>query len=172
MPTLQRRLIWISFLAVAFSMQAFGQGGATGAISGTIQDPSGAVVANADVRITNQETGVLERSVISGSDGTFTAPLLPVGEYTVSVHTPGFADSSFRGIVVRVTETTRLIAKVKPQAVQQQVEVQAQVQQVDTSDATTGQAIESGTIKNLPLATQNFQQLLTLSSGAQGELNA
>ncbi|MGA6984381.1 MAG: carboxypeptidase-like regulatory domain-containing protein, partial [Candidatus Sulfotelmatobacter sp.] len=105
MPTLQRRLIWISFLAVAFSMQAFGQGGATGAISGTIQDPSGAVVANADVRITNQETGVLERSVISGSDGTFTAPLLPVGEYTVSVHTPGFADSSFRGIVVRVTET-------------------------------------------------------------------
>ena len=95
-----------------------------------------------------------------------------MGQYTVSVHAPGFSQSTFRDIVVRVTETTRLIAKLKTQAVQQQVEVQAEVQQVDTTDATTGQAIESSTIKNLPLATQNFQQLLTLSSGAQGELNA
>ncbi|MGA7320765.1 MAG: carboxypeptidase-like regulatory domain-containing protein, partial [Candidatus Sulfotelmatobacter sp.] len=172
MPKLQGRLIWISFLATAFVAQAFAQGGATGAITGTIQDPSGAVVANAEVRITNQETGVLERSVTSGPDGSFTAPLLPAGEYTVSVHGAGFAESTFRDILVRVTETTRLIAKLKTQAVQQQVEVQAEVQEVDTTDATTGQAIESGTIKNLPLATQNFQQLLTLSSGAQGELNA
>ncbi|MGD1023742.1 MAG: carboxypeptidase-like regulatory domain-containing protein [Candidatus Sulfotelmatobacter sp.] len=172
MLKLQARLIWISFLAVAFLAQSFAQGGATGAITGTIQDPSGAVVANADVRITNQETGVLERSVTSGGDGSFTAPLLPVGQFTVSVHAPGFSESTFRDIVVRVTETTRLIARLKTQAVQQQVEVQAEVQQVDTTDATTGQAIESSTIKSLPLATQNFQQLLTLSSGAQGELNA
>ena len=172
MPKLQGSLIWISFLATAFIAQAFAQGGATGAITGTIQDPSGAVVAGAEVRITNQETGVLERSVTSGADGSFTAPLLPAGEYTVRVHGAGFAEASFRDIEVRVTETTRLIAKLKTQAVQQQVEVQALVQQVDTTDATTGQAIESSTIKNLPLATQNFQQLLTLSSGAQGELNA
>ncbi|MFZ0817746.1 MAG: TonB-dependent receptor [Candidatus Sulfotelmatobacter sp.] len=172
MPKLLSRLIWFSFLAIAFIAQAFAQGGATGAITGTIQDPSGAVVANAEVRITNQDTGVLERSVTSGPDGSFTAPLLPAGVYTVSVHEAGFAESSFRDIAVRVTETTRLIAKLKTQAVQQQVEVQAEVQQVDTTDATTGQAIESSTIKNLPLATQNFQQLLTLSSGAQGELNA
>jgi len=172
MPKLQGRFIWISFLATVFIAQAFAQGGATGAITGTIQDPSGAVVANAEVRITNQDTGVLERSVTSGADGSFTAPLLPAGEYTVSVHGAGFAESAFRDIAVRVTETTRLIAKLRTQAVQQQVEVQAQVQEVDTTDATTGQAIESGTIRNLPLATQNFQQLLTLSSGAQGELNA
>src|ERR1700691_5441532 len=172
MSRLRRRLIWISFLATALITQAFAQGGATGAITGTIQDPSGAYVANAEVRITNQDTGVLERSVTSGADGSFTAPLLPAGQYTVTVHQTGFAESTFRDIAVRVTETTRLIARLKTQAVQQQVEGQAEVQQVDTTDATTGQAIESSTIKNLPLATQNFQQLLTLSSGAQGELNA
>src|SRR5580700_8528556 len=172
MLKLQGRVIWLSFLAAVLIARAFAQGGATGAITGTIQDPSGAVVANADVRITNQDTGVLERTVTSGADGSFTAPLLPAGEYTVSVHGAGFAESTFRDIAVRVTETTRLIAKLRTQAVQQQVEVQAQVQEVDTTDATTGQAIESGTIRNLPLATQNFQQLLTLSSGAQGELNA
>src|ERR1700677_4345172 len=172
MSRLRRRLIWIRFLATALITQAFAQGGATGAITGTIQDPSGAYVANAEVRITNQDTGVLERSVTSGADGSFTAPLLPAGQYTVTVHQTGFSESAFRDIAVRVTETTRLIAKLKTQAVQEQVDVQAEVQQGNTSDATTGQAIESGTIKNLPLATQNFQQLLTLSSGAQGELNA
>jgi len=172
MSKLQNRSIWIAFLAIASIAEAFAQGGATGAITGTIQDPSGAVVANAEVRITNQETGVLERSVTSGSDGSFTAPLLPVGLYTVSVREAGFAESTFRDIAVRVTETTRLIAKLRTQSVQQKVEVQALVQEVDTTDATTGQAIDARTIRNLPLATQNFQQLLTLSSGAQGELNA
>ena len=172
MSKLQIRLIWISFLAAAFLAQAFAQGGATGAITGTVQDTTGASVANAEVRITDQATGVLERTVTSSSDGSFTAALLPAGTYTVRVRGAGFGDSSFRDIAVRVTETTRLIARLKPQAVQQQVDVQAEVQQVDTTDATTGQAIEATTIRNLPLATQNFQQLLTLSSGAQGELNA
>ena len=72
---------------------------------------------------------------------------------------------------MRVTETTRMTAKLSTQAVQQKIEVQAEVQTVNTTDATTGQAIESATIRALPLATQNFQQLLTLSSGAQAELN-
>ena len=161
----------IAVFALALTVSAFGQGGATGAITGTVQDASGAVVANADVRITNQETNVLERSVRTGPDGNFTAPLLPVGTYSVSIEASGFAQGKFDGIAVRVTETTRMIAKLSPQAVQQKVEVQAEVQTVNTSDATTGQAIESTTIRALPLATQNFQQLLTLSSGAQGELN-
>jgi outer membrane receptor protein involved in Fe transport len=137
-----------------------------------VQDPSGAVVANADVRITNQETNVLERSVKTGTDGAFTAPLLPVGTYRVSIQSVGFAEGKISDVVVRVTETTRMTAKLTTQSVQQKIEVQAEVQTVDTSDATTGEAVESNTIRALPLATQNFQQLLTLSTGAQSELNA
>ena len=166
------RLVTLILIAFAFAAPAFGQGGATGAITGTVQDPSGAVVANAEVRITNQDTNVLERTVTTGADGTFTAPLLPVGTYTVSIQSAGFAQASLPGIVVRVTETTRMIAKLSTKSVQQKIEVEAEVQTVDTSDATTGQAIDSNTIRALPLATQNFQQLLTLSTGAQSELNA
>ena len=166
------RLAVFIAMVVGLAVQGLAQGGATGAMAGTVQDPSGAFVANAEVRITNQDTGVLERTVQTGTDGSFIAPLLPVGRYTVTIKSAGFAEGKFADIVVRVTETTRMIAKLTTQAVQQKIEVQAEVQQVDTSDATTGQAIESTTIRALPLATQNFQQLLTLSSGAQGELNA
>jgi hypothetical protein len=172
MPSRSIKVVILSFMVLAVSLQVFAQGGATGAITGTVQDPSGAFIASAEVRITNQDTGVIERSVQTGADGAFTAPLLPVGMYTVSVQSKGFSEGRFTGIVVRVTETTRMIAKLTTQAVQQKIDVQAEVQAVDTTDATTGQAIESDTIRALPLATQNFQQLLTLSTGAQSELNA
>ena len=167
-----QRLIRISFTALALIAQAIAQGGATGAVTGVVQDSSGAFIANAEVRITNQATKVPERTVKTGADGSFTAPLLPVGTYTVSIQSAGFARSDFSDVVVRVTETTRMTAKLTPQAVQEHIEVQAQVQAIDTTDATTGQALDSGTIRALPLATQNFQQLLTLSTGAQADLNA
>jgi hypothetical protein len=172
MPSYSIRVVVLGLIALALSVQGFGQGGATGAITGTVQDPSGAFIADAGVRITNQDTNVLERSVKTASDGTFTAPLLPVGTYSVSVNAAGFSEGKFGNIGVRVTETTRMIAKLTTQAVQQKIDVQAEVQTVNTTDATTGQAIESDTIRALPLATQNFQQLLTLSTGAQSELNA
>jgi Carboxypeptidase regulatory-like domain/TonB dependent receptor len=151
---------------------AFAQGGATGAITGVVQDPSGAVVANADVRIISQDTGLAMRSLKTDSAGSFTANLLPVGTYTVNISSPGFGEAKLTNIVVRITETTRMTAKLSPLKVLEQVEVQAEVQAVETTSATTGQAIEARTIRDLPLATQNFQQLLTLSTGAQSELNA
>ena len=163
-------VVLIAILTLAGAV--FGQGGATGAITGTVLDPSGAVVANADVQITNQQTNVPERALKTGSDGTFTAPLLPVGTYKVHIQAAGFALADLSDILVRVTETTRMTAKLSTKAVQEKVEVQAEVEAVDTTDSTTGQALDTTTIRALPLATQNFQQLLTLSTGAQSELNA
>jgi hypothetical protein len=166
------RTIWITFIVAAFAVASFGQGGATGAISGTVQDPSGALVPGAEVRITNQGTGVVARTTKTDANGSFTATLLPVGTYTVTIVSGGFAQGSFPDIVVRVTETTRLLAALRPQAVQEKVEVQAQVQAIDTTQAATGEAIDSKTIRELPLATQNFQQILTLSTGVFSDLNA
>src|SRR5882762_1987732 len=67
MPSPLHRLIWISFTALALFSQAFAQGGATGAIAGTVQDASGAFIANADVKVTNQDTKVLERAIKTGA---------------------------------------------------------------------------------------------------------
>src|SRR5438309_2395938 len=172
MPRAASKLFLGALAVLALLGQMFAQGGATGAITGTVQDPSGAVVAGAEVRIVNQDTGVLTRTTKTDGNGSFTATLLPVGTYTLSVTSPGFQEAKFTDIAVRITETTRMEAKLRPVAVQEKIEVQAQVQTVETSTATTGQAIESRTIRDLPLATQNFHQLLSLSTGAQSELNA
>ncbi|MGA8064912.1 MAG: Plug domain-containing protein, partial [Candidatus Sulfotelmatobacter sp.] len=89
----------------------------------------------------------------------------------VEVDATGFPATKFPGVVVRITETTRMTAVVRVNTVKDVVEVQSQVEQVNTTDATTGQSLGAQTITDLPLATRNFQQLLTLSAGASSDLN-
>ena len=162
---------WVLLPALLAAM-VWAQGGATGAMTGQVLDPSGAVVPGATVKITNHATGQVARTVKTDASGSFTALLLPVASYDVTVSAPGFAQGTVNSVDVRVTETTRMTAKLVPQTVKQEVEVQAEVQTVETTTATTGEAIESNTIRTLPLATQNFQQLLSLSAGASSQLNA
>ncbi len=116
-----------SLVSLAFLTQMFAQGGATGAISGVVQDPSSAVIANAQVSIVNQDTGVLARTTTTDATGNFSATLLPAGNYTVGVKSAGFAEGKFTDIVVRITETTRLTARLAPQSVKQAIQVEAQV---------------------------------------------
>src|SRR5438552_14559004 len=173
-----QRLLKVS-LGIVFSLavvlgagNAYGQGGATGAISGTVLDSGGGSVAGADVQIINTATDTVTRKVATGTDGTFVAPLLPPGGYYVVVNKSGFSQAKVSGIEVLVTETTKIAITLKPGAVSEKVEISAQITSVETTTATTGQSITTETVRELPLATQNYQQLLTLSTGAQSELNA
>lgn len=151
--------------------RTFGQGGATGAISGVVQDSSGGTIADAEVQIIDARTEQVARNVTSGTDGTFVVTLLPPGTYAVVVNKAGFSEAKSTGIEVRVTETTRIAIPLKPGAITETVEITAQVTSVETNNPTTGQSITASTVRTLPLATQNFQQLLTLSAGAQSGLN-
>src|SRR5882762_8332951 len=150
---------------------AFGQGGATGAISGTVVDVNAGEVAGADVQIINSSTDGLVRRLTTGADGSFEATLLPPAKYYVVVNKSGFAEAKASNIEVRVTETTRISIPLKPGTVTEKIEISAQVTSVETTNATTGQTIGSETIRDLPLASQNYQQLLSLSTGAQSQLN-
>src|SRR6266568_766902 len=151
---------------------AYGQGGATGAISGQVIDSSGSSIAGAEVQIINAGTETLVRKVPTSSEGTFVAALLPPGSYYVVVNKSGFSEAKAEGIEVRVTETTRVTITLKPGSVSEKVEIIADVTNVETTNPTTGQSLGTQTIRELPLATQNYQQLLTLSTGAQSDLNA
>jgi hypothetical protein len=170
MSTIQKLAVLL-LLSLWFVSLAIAQGGPTGAITGTVQDPTSLVLAGAGVKIISDATGQAVRQFTTDSSGAFTATLLPVGSYTVEVSAAGFATTKFSGIVVRITETTRMTAVLKPSALKEIVEVQSQVAGVETTAATTGESLGSTTINTLPLATRNFQQLLTLSAGASSDLN-
>ncbi len=167
---MRNRMLAVLAIISCSACVSWAQGGATGAVSGTVQDASGAVIPNAKVRIESQATAEVVRQLTSDSSGLFTATLLPVGTYTVEVAAPGFPLTRFPGIDVRITETTRMTATLKITTVTK-VEVQSQVESVNTTDATTGESLGSTTMTTLPLATRNFQQLLTLSAGASSDLN-
>src|SRR5450432_3636085 len=166
------RFALVVLLFSFFTGRAFGQGGATGAISGVVVDSSGASIADAEVQIIDSRTDQLARKVTSGSDGAFAATLLPPGAYYVVTNKSGFSQARADGIEVRVTETTRVTIPLKPGEITERVEISAQVTAVETTNATTGESIGTATIRELPLATQNYQQLLSLSSGTSSELNA
>src|SRR6266446_6750285 len=169
--TFTNKLVGTAACIAFLTGSMWAQGGATGAISGVVQDASEAVIAGAKVMVKNEATGEVVRQATTESSGLFTATLLPVGTYTVEVNATGFPVTRFPGVVVRITETTRMTAVIKAAVVKEVVEVQSQVENVNTADATTGESLGSTTITTLPLATRNFQQLLTLSAGASSDLN-
>ena len=163
-------------LAIAFCLLAaagvLAQGGATGAISGKVQDASGAVVPAAEIRIVSQATGTVVRSLVSDERGFFNAFLLPIGSYELNIHSGSFADAKISEVAVRVTETTSLTVTLRPTQVKERVEVQSEVAPVITESASTGQTVEADAIAKLPLPTRNVQQLLALSTGTSTDLTA
>src|SRR5271154_1608008 len=160
------------FAGMLAGASTYGQGGATGAISGVVVDTSGGSIASADVQIIDARKESIVRKLPTSTEGIFVATLLPPGNYVIVVNKSGFGEAKATDIEVRVTETTRVTITLKPGAVTEKVEISAQVTAVETSNATTGESLGTATIRELPLATQNYQQLLTLSTGAQSELNA
>lgn len=91
--------------------------------------------------VKSEATGEVLRQLTTDTSGSFVATLLLVGTYSVEVTEAGFPVTRFPGIVVRITETTRMTAVLKVSTVTQVVEVQSQVEQVNTTDATTGQSL-------------------------------
>ncbi len=166
-----QKIVVIAVLLMFVSSLLSAQGGATGAISGTLTDANGAVLSGARVNIISAATGQTLRQLKTDASGLFNAPLLPAGIYSVEVSAAGFATTRISGVTVRVTETTRLSTALKPSTVKEEVEVHSEVAAIDTSNATTGESISTETVASLPLATRNFQQLLDLSAGATASLN-
>jgi len=148
---------------------AFAQGGAHGAIAGAVTDPSGAVIPGATVQITNQDTGVKERTITTGSQGNFSATLLPIGTYRVEVIAQGFSKTTASGIPVRVTETTTVPIQMQVGTTAVEVTVAGAAAPVEVTNAATGQAIAGDVIREMPLATRNFLGLLALSAGTNSE---
>ncbi|MCW5981251.1 MAG: TonB-dependent receptor [Bryobacteraceae bacterium] len=135
----------------------------TGAISGSVTDPSGATVPKAQVTVTNRQTGQTLRRT-TGDDGLFAFPALPAGDYETLVEAAGFAPVRLRQVKVEIDRTVRLPIDLVITAADQ-VEVSAAALMLDHDSNTLGQTVSEREITDLPLNGRNFTQLGLLQAG-------
>jgi len=146
----------------------FGQ--ATGSISGSITDATGAAVPGVKVTVLSPSTGST-REGTTDQAGHYIVPLLGVGEYTVRAEVSGFQPAEATNVRLQVDEQREIDFKLSPATVQQNVEVSATPVAVETSDPTLGQVITSQQVAELPLNGRDFVQLATLTPGTTQETN-
>ncbi len=136
----------------------------TGAISGTVHDPSGASVANARVTVTNSGTA-FAISVTTDGSGNYTASPLKLGNYQVKVEAQGFSPTTQDNVVVNVSSTTTADIAVGVEGGQQNVVVTSAPPALQTEEASTGQVVSSRVINDTPLNGRNFTFVAQLAAG-------
>ena len=136
-----------------------------GTISGTVSDPSGAVIPKAEVTIANQQTGS-KRMVATNDSGFYTATALDPGTYTVTVKIAGFKTTSKAGIVLHVADELVVPMVLEVGAPSQTIEVTATATLVETRSGEVSNTIGSQQMTELPLNGRSFVQLTLLVPGA------
>src|SRR5215470_9019491 len=117
------RIAWLGFL-VCSTGAVWAQAVSTAQIQGVVQDASGLAVPGADVKATQTETGI-SRSTVSGADGGYALPNLPIGPYQFEVTKSGFSKYVQTGIVLQVASNPTIDVPLKVGQVSEQVSVEA-----------------------------------------------
>jgi carboxypeptidase family protein/TonB-dependent receptor-like protein len=138
----------------------------TGTVLGNVLDSSGAAVPNAQIAITNQETGVVREAASTG-DGIYSVPSLAPGKYTIKVSAAGFAPNEVKDVIVNVGSNTRVDLTVQVGQVTQQVTVSEAVPTVETTSSEVSQVMDTNIIKDIPLNARDLQQLTVIQPGVQ-----
>jgi hypothetical protein len=137
-----------------------------GTILGTVIDSSGAAVPGATVTIKNVDTG-LTRTLATADDGSYAAPELPIGNYSISVSKEGFKEGLVTGVRVEVSTERRADVTLQPGQLAQKVEVVGEdLPIVESTSDTLGGVIESNVVTNLPVNGRDYQKLILLVPGA------
>src|SRR5262249_14780587 len=159
-----KRLQQLSVCVLLFSAWP-GLGQQLTQLSGTVTDPTGAVIPNATLTLENADRGV-RREDISDTEGRYSFPQVQPGTYRLSAKAAGFSEVVVNNIELRVnTPTTVNVTFEKVGAVAETVSVTAESVQVNTTDASIGNAIGSLPIIQLPSFARNITGLLALQPG-------
>jgi hypothetical protein len=141
---------------------------ATAELGGTVTDASGAVVPSAKVTLTNAETNVLVRELVTASDGGYLITLVPPGTYSVAVEAQGFRKVVQSGVTLQTNQRARLDFTLQVGQVTEVVEVAAAAPLLESQSSSTGSVINQQFVSELPLNGRNFVQLAILTPGVNG----
>ena len=138
-----------------------------GAISGTVTDPSGAVIPNAQVKATETATG-LEHNTVTTSDGDFSFQDIPLGAYKVTITAPGFPPYTVDKVEVAAGTIYTLPIKLSMQQQSTTVEVSAAALSLDTTSSTQSTTVTTQMVQDMPLNGRDFTQMIALAPGYSG----
>lgn len=157
--------IFTSFvLLFACATASLAQTGGTGALTGTVTDPSGAVIAGATVIATDIGTGQA-RTTTTDANGSYKFGLLTPSTYSVKFSAAGFKTIEVPTVTVNVTETAVLNHALEVGAQSEQITVEATQQTIQTQNAANGDLVGSKEVTALPLVSRNYTQIITLGTG-------
>jgi len=165
MHALKKGLILLFLLC--FSSGAFGQ--ATGLITGTVHDSSGAVIQGAEVVVTDTATRT-EFTTVTNGEGNYLVASLGSGTYDLMVSAPGFKKFQARRVMLQVAEKSRVDVTLQIGAVTSEVTVEGStVAQVETQSSDLAGVVGGKEITQLQLNGRNFVQLATLIPGVNNQ---
>ncbi|MET0647445.1 MAG: TonB-dependent receptor [Pyrinomonadaceae bacterium] len=151
-------------VVVAFAFQATAQSN-KGTITGTVNDPTGAVVKDAKVTATNVATGEA-REATTGDEGTYTMPALDPGVYRVTVDATGFSQSVVEEVKLETAGRQAIDVTLTAGGVSGgTVTVTAEAPLAETETSVRGDLITGKQVTDLPISQRNFTLLATLSPG-------
>ena len=133
-------------------------------IQGIINDPSGAPVPEATVKLINVEIGAVS-TVQTNETGFYSVPLLPVGTYRIEAAKAGFAPVTIEGFKLDVGQVARIDMNLKLGAVSEAIEVTAAAALLESETTSMGQVIENKRIAEMPLNLRNYLELAKFSAG-------
>ncbi len=148
----------------------------TGTISGTVKDPSGAVLPGAQITVHNIGTGV-DRTLTSDGAGQYVAPSLPPGDYSIRVTAAGFSAYTLQRFTLLVDAKSNVDIPLAPGSAGETVQVESATPLIDSESITVGQVIDRQTVQEVPLNGRHFLDLTVLTAGgvtapANGNLTA
>jgi hypothetical protein len=132
-------------------------------LHGTVVDPGGAVTPEADITLTNRDSG-FSQTRKANAEGEYNFQQIPPGKYTVTISAAGLAPQ-VRQVELLVNQTGRLDVTLSLQSANMSVEVNAQTVTINTSDATIGTPFNQAQIQALPFEGNNVLDLLSLQAG-------
>src|SRR5882724_2025891 len=160
--TMCRRNLLNIFTLALLASSAFGQTSGSGTITGTLKDPSGAVVPGAAVTIRNTDTGI-DRKTQTTEAGIYTATFLRPGHYEINVSKPGFSSVLRKDLTLQVGQTLTVDLSMGIQAAQELITVSGQAGAVDTEKTEVSQVVSTAAVENLPIAGRRWDAFVLLT---------
>jgi hypothetical protein len=137
------------------------------ALDGYVHDPSGAVIADAKVKVRDLATNISSEAMTNG-DGYYRFPLLRVATYEVTATAPSFKEYIQTGVSLAVGQTGRIDIAMELGSASEKVSVTADAPMTDTGQATIGAVLDQKEVEDLPIASRNVYNYFLLSPGIQG----